>query len=112
MTDLNKQELIERIRECLDDGCYCCGTANLEDDLNAIATAWIEDREKVKQKMAMCTDDRTFLEEHKFANVIEYDEKLKRPSRAMYHNRQWEAERDGLNVLAALGERLANEEQN
>lgn len=73
------------------------------DDLMQLILAHTEAKiEKTKQKMAMCTDDKSFLEIHRFANAIEYDEKFKRPSRAIYHNRQWEAEKQGLDVLALL----------
>lgn len=57
----------------------------------------------LKQKMAFCTDDKDFLEVHGHANVIEYDKKLNRPSKAIYLNRQWQAEREGLGTLVAFG---------
>jgi len=94
-------------------------SAGGEDNYNAIedqalselASIVEEEIVKAKQKLAMCIDDKTFLEEHKFANVLEYDTKFSRPSRAIYHNRQWEAERDGMNILANVGLEIAKEEQ-
>ena len=90
---------VEAIRDFLVKGDYRTDT-NV--GLNRTAQAIHSLTTQAKQKMAMCTDDKTFLEEHKYANVIEYDTKLKRPSRAIYFNRQWEAEKQGLDTLAAF----------
>ncbi len=65
----------------------------------------------MKQKMAFCTDDKDFLEVHSHANVIEYDTELNRPSKAIYLNRQWQAERQGMDTLASLSLSESAEEQ-
>ena len=72
--------------------------------------ARVEAVEATKKKLAFCTDDKTFYEEHKLAD-IEYDTVLKRPARAIYYNRQWQAEKQGMEILQALGKELESKEE-
>lgn len=99
-----EDELREQIRKLY--GVKKSHYINFEPRLEQLMLLIATYTEQTKKRMAMCVDDKTFLEEHKHANVLEYDEALKRPSKAIYFNRQWGAEKQGLDTLALFGKML------